>query len=152
LALNLDAVESVSEFKLELSDYIESILSVLPLVTEHIDLNSFNISGSDIEQIVTVGRHLTQEISFAKSELTISYSIDFGKHEYKVEHLNLDECVISSLHGEQMGIKHLVTAIADSRLAESLTKIDRWKCNIPAETFKTLLEERGIKNIWVEED
>ena len=60
--------------------------------------------------------------------------------------------MISSLHGEAMGAKNLINGIAKSGLAASLKNIDRWKCNVSAETFKELLEGKGVTRIWVEND
>ena len=152
LALNLEALETVSEFKLNLSNYLESILSVLPLITDHIDLNYFNITGMDLEDTLKNSKHIINEISFAGSDIILNYEPNFGTEEFKLENLNLDECTISSLHGDQLGIKHLMNAISKSGLSESLKKIDRWKCNIPSETFQEILKENKISKIWIESD
>ena len=152
LVMNLKAVDSVLEFKLELGEYVDSIVAVLPRISEHIDMHSFNVTGTDFEEILNNARHITHEISFAKSDLTVSYEADYSNDKFRVEHLNLDECVISSLHGELLGAKNLIKGIAKSGLTASLKNIDRWKCNISAETFKELLEAHGISHIWIDND
>ena len=127
LSLNLEALETVSEFKVELSNYLSCVISILPLITEHVDLRSFNITGVDLEDIIRNCKHLKNEISFAGSDITISHEPNFGPGEFHVESLNFDECTISSLHGDEIAAKYLVDALSNSGLSESLKTINRWK-------------------------
>lgn len=151
LSLNQEPIETVTEFKLELGPYLESILKVMPKIDEHLDLHYFSITGEQLEKVVKASPHMTHELVFTGSDIIISEDIDFVHEKFKLENLNLDDSHIGSLHGEEAGAKRLIDAIAKCGLKDSLTKIDRWNCNITSDIIRHLLAEHEITKIWIED-
>ena len=45
----------------------------------------------------------------------------------------------------------MVEAIVESKLKDSLEKVDRWNCNISGEELKEMFKAHEVDNIWIEE-
>ena len=157
LGLNLESTEILEDFKPEAAPFIEAIIEVKNCsdnnfdIEEHIDLHYFDVTSADLKKILTNFPKLDDQVSLVGCNLILSEPIHLPDVEYKLKKIDLSGTKISSLNGEEEGIKNLMS-IFDSPLAESVHELSRWKCNISKIEMEKHLTPAHLQKIWLEED
>ncbi|CAI2375217.1 unnamed protein product [Moneuplotes crassus] len=141
--------------KIDIGNYIEDVINILPKVTKDVYFYYMKINGRQLSSIIKNSSHVTR-IGFIKCKISItSSSLDFSKPIYKDE----DKYSIKSLNfkgcgdGVRGGImteddfQKIIKAISESGLRDSLTKLRTSMMNIEEEFIKGMMEEYDLENI-----
>lgn len=88
----LDKFES--QFRLDLTGYIDAILFAADKVKDWIALNYSRLDSNTISSLFKAAKQVNDKIDFDNSSLKIDEELDFGDKEYKLQKISMEDSFV----------------------------------------------------------
>lgn len=139
--------------RLTLSVYTKSIVEALPSINNELNILRCKVSSSDLNALFPAAKHL-ETLCIQKCTITIDDPLDFGAEiDYKIKYIYFRHSGASKYSDwkeYKMEFVSIVTAMARTKLKQSLQTLCMKNCGFELATIERIVKDTGFNNLEIQ--